>query len=58
MDVEFLNEWNQTYVENDLWNHFIRPDEIAKTYIHTGGEYVPQIKEIHVWGHEHHPMGD
>jgi len=55
VDVEFINEWNQTYIETDLWSHFIRPNETAKTYIHTAGEYVPQIKEIHVWGHEHHP---
>ncbi|MCW3131322.1 MAG: hypothetical protein N2V73_01160 [Candidatus Methanospirare jalkutatii] len=55
VDVEFINEWNQTYIETDIWSQFIRPNETAMTYIHTAGEYIPQIKEIHVWGHEHHP---
>jgi hypothetical protein len=55
VDVEYINEWNQTYIETDLWSEFIKPNEIDKTYTHTAGEYIPQIKEIHVWGHEDHP---
>ena len=55
VDVEYINEWNQTYIDYVYWHQFVKPNEIDKTYTHTGGEYIPKIKEIHVWGHEHHP---